>query len=693
MIDLKRFSKLISIFCAASILSGCANDVVDNDRQIVLKDPVNIAMNYEVAMERDLFDATMFSSVVSPYVEEYAFTNDQIFKNYEAIPGEKVERGDTLIFAKTTDAERAIENINEEIENLQLSHTVELSHYATDLDIAIDNQNKAGKYGGAESAKLNRDRLEEGQRQKNAMYDLELEHLQEKKKLLQKQSSESNIQSKLTGTVVNCAFVYGEEEVKKDIPLIAVGDTNRKLLKCEYISKTTINKAEEIYAIINGKRYELINESVDSEEYTILKNSGETVYSSFAIDDPNDEVSFGEYAVIVLLKESRHNVLCVPTDAVKHDNNIAYVYLTDGDTATYTEVETGMKDDFYIEILSGVKKGDKVLTSKAPQKGRNTAELKVGECSVRTDVSGALYYPFSQWILSPIDSGTAYIKELCVSEYEEVKKGQKLLSVEVNLDSVEIERCENRIKRINERILDELNRQNEIDELNKKIDDPEKKHSDRNIEKNIISYQKDLINAENDLKKLKKYSGVIDIVAPTDGIIADLNKLKVGDLIYKDTQILQFADVSTSYIVLKDENGALNFGNTVEIDFANGAGRENVEGRVVTVSNSSLSKKMTKEWALVEISEEAKALMTGSQKNTGGGWSRNMYKVKVDTRKMDNVVLIPKGAVEMSGFATYVRIINNDGTIMYKRFLSGGSNNDYYWAIQGLDEGTMVCWD
>lgn len=693
MISLRKFSKLISCLCIFSLLVGCSGNSANDDKSIVLKNPVNIAMNYEVATERNLYETKIFSSVVSPYVEEYSFANDQIFKSYEVVPGESVNRGDTLILAKTTEAERAIEDIDEQIDNLQLSHIVEESHYATDLDIAIDNQNKAGKYGGAENAKLNRDRLEQSQIEKNAMYELELEHLTEKKKLIQKQSSESNIESKLTGTVVNCAFVYGEEEVKKDIPLIAIGDTERKLLKCEYISKTTINKAEDVYAIIHGKRYELINESIDSEEYNILKNSGETVYSSFAIVDPDDEVSFGEYAVIVLLKDSRHNVLCVPTASVKHENNTAYVYLTDGESTTYTEIETGMKDDFYIEVLSGIKKGDKVLTSNAPQKGRNTAELKKGECSVRADVSGALYYPFSQWIVSPIDNGTAYIKELCVAEYEEVKEGQKLLTIEVNLDSVEIARCENKIKRINERILDEINRQKEIEELNKKIDDPERKRSDRNIEKNIISYQKDLLNAETELKKLKKYSGIIDIFAPSDGIIADMNKLKVGDLIYKDTQILQFADTSTSYIVLKDDAGALNFGNTVEIDFANGADREVVEGKVVTVSNTSLSSKMTKDWALVEISDEAKALMTGSQKINGGGWSRSMYKVKVDTRKMENVVLVPKVAVEMQGFVTYVRVLNEDGTVSLKNFMSGGSNNDYYWAIEGLDEGTKVCWD
>lgn len=691
---LKKLNILLVFSLLLTCLSGC-NEVSDtsDDRLIVLNEPVNVASNYETVSYRDLYKTTLFTSVVSPYVEEYSFTKDQVFKSYEAVPGQNVARGETLIYARTRQSEIDIENISESIDELMLNHTVEAEHYKTDHDVAVDNQNKAGKFGGAESAKLNRDRLEESYRQGNARYDLELQYLKDKKALLEKQSMDANIKSGIDGTVVNCAIIYGAEEVQKDIPIIAVGDLNKKLLKCEYISRATISKADDIYAFINGKRYELINESIETEEYNILKNSGETVYSSFAIIDENDEVKLGDFAVIVLVKESRKDVLCIPNDAVKKENDIYYVYTMDGENTTYVEVEVGMRDGFYAEILSGLKEGDKVLTNSGVKKGKNTATLEIGECSTETEISGTLFYPFSQWLLSPMDSGTAYIKEIYVSEYEQVKKGQKILSLEVNTDDVEIERCEARINRINQRILDEVQRQKEIDELNEKIDEPEKKWKDRNIEKDIISYQKDLITEEAKLKKLKRYSGIIDITAPADGIILDEGSLKVGDLVNKDTRIMQFADISKSYIVLRDKNAVLNYGEDVEINFTSGSERVSIPGKVVTVSNTSLSKKMAKDWALVDVDAETKQELIGTSEGNGGAWSINMFKVKVATRKMDNVVLVPKAAVQTNNGDTYVRVINSDGSVMLKNFISGGSNNNYHFAIEGLSEGMNICWD
>lgn len=694
MINFLKKKKLICVINAVIILStalfGCSNNAPEEE-VIVLKEPVNVASNYVVAENRDLYDTTIFSSVVSPYVEEYSFAKDQVFKSYEFVPGENVNRGDTIVTARTRDSEKAIKDIDEQIEDFLLNHTVEEEHFKTDLNDAYKNEAKSN---GNESVIRNRQRMEETHKEDSQLFALELQHLKDKKALLEKESSNANIKSDISGAVVNCAFVYGAEEVQKDIPLVAVGDLSRKLLKCDYISKATLAKADDFFAVINGKRYELENESIDQEEATILKNNGETVYSTFAIDDKNDEVELGQFAVIVLIRESHKGVLCVPKDSVKNDNGINYVYVTDGTNNVYTQVETGMQDEFFIEILSGLKVGDKVLSNASVKKGKNFATLEMGTCVTEETINGNLYYPFSQWIMSPMDSGTAYIKEILVTEFEEVKAGAVLFTIEVIQDDIEIERLNNKIARLNARIADEVARQAEIDKTNLLIDDKEKKLEDSSIGKNIISYQRDLILTENQLKKLKKYTGIIEVKAPSDGVVADVGTLKPGDIIYADTKVMQFADISKSFIVLKDEKGVLNYGQPVEIDYANDAGsRDVISGTVVTVNNTSLSDKMVKQWALVAVDEKDKAKIQGSGQNSSGMWFRNMYKVNVNTREMKNVILVPKAAVEMKGGSTYVRVINPDGSISMKGFIAGGSNGNYYWSITGLSEGTNICWE
>lgn len=687
----KRIGYILILSIIFSLLAGCAGESEPEENIIVLREPVNAAVGYEVAEYRDLYDSTVFSTVVSPYVEEYSFSKDQIFGNYECIPGQKVNKGDVLISAITRESKKALEDVDDQIENLIASQVVTNAHMKSDMEASYDTERK---YGGGEGLVKQREKMEQRQKESNALFLLEKEHLEEKRKLLERESSIANITSLMDGEVVNCAFVYGSEEIKKDLPLIAVGDMGRKEIKCEYINPATISSADDFYAVFDGKRFELINNSIDSKEAAIQKKNGDTVYSSFIIEDPLEEVKIGQYGIIVLIRKSRNGVLCVPRDAVKTENGISYVYLTDGTNSVYTEIETGMHDDFYLEVLSGVEEGDKVLTNSAPRKGKNTAVLEVGECSTQTNISGFLYYPFSKWIVNPADEGTAYIKEICVNEFQQVKAGDLIVRIEAVQDSVEIDRINNRINRLNARIQDELNRQAEYNEKNKQITDPLRKLSDRDIEKNIVSYQKELMDANNKLSKLKKYSGIIDIKADSDGIITDIGTLKEGDVIYPDTKILQFADVSKSFIVLKDESGVLSYGQPVTIDYASLDGtRKNVSGKVVTVSNTSLSSEMAKQWSLVSIDEEYREDMFGTNETTAGLWARNSYNVTIDTRQMKNVVLIPKSAVTMKGGSTYVKVINPDGSIALKGFISGGSNNNYYWSVSGLSEGTEICWD
>lgn len=685
---LLHYILILSFFLIS--LCGCQTKPAE-EKIIVLREPVNASIGYELASFRDLYDVDVFSTVVSPYVEEYAFSKDQVFGNYETTPGQKVSKGDVLVNALTRDSKESIEEIADKIDDLESSHAVEIFNMKSEMDSSYDSE---AKYGGGESYVKQRERLQERIDESNALYLLEKEHLEEKKKLLEKESYTANIISSIDGEVVNCAFVYGSEETKKDIPLIAIGDTNKKQIKCEYINAQTISSAEDFYGVFDGKRYELVNNSIDSREASIQKKNGETVYSTFFINDPDNEISLGQYGVVVLLRKARKGVLCVPKDSVKTENGISYVYTTDGESSVYTEIQTGMSDDFYVEVLSGINNGDKILTNNAPRKGKNTAKLAKGECSTLSKISGFLYFPFSKWIVNPADEGSAYIKEICVEEFQQVNAGDTILTIEAVQDSVEIDRVNRRIARLTERISEENERKKEYEEKNKLITDPKRKYSFRDIEKNLFTYQKELSDENRKLAKLKKYSGVIEIKAETDGIISDIGTLKVGDVIYPDTKILQFADMSKSYIVLKDEDGILSYGQPALVDCASSdGGRITVNGRVVTVSNTSLSTEMKKQWSLVAIDDESKDILSGSGLTSSGLWARNSYDVSVNTRQMKDVVLVPKTAVLTKNRNTYVKVINSDGSVSLKGFISGGSNNDYYWVVSGLSEGTEICWD
>lgn len=696
MMNYSPVKKLITSFLLGAgictLLLGCAKEEV-KEEEIVLVAPVGIPDDYEEVIYRDLIEADVHSSMVAPLVEEYAFTKDQVFEKYNKIPGEYVERGDILVYAENKETRDKLEDINDNIESLELNHTLEIANLNKDIDSSYENETKIGHVPQAEErARQNTLRLEQQKKESNELFFLEHEKLEKKKALVETKNSNANIKSGVSGTIVNAAFVYGGDSVQKDVPLVAVGDISTKIIKTDYISKSTIGKALDVYAVINGKRYEIDYEVVEPEEVTIMKKNNESTFTTFVLSDPENEVAHGSYATVVVVKDARSGVLCVPNNAIKFENDNYYVYVKKDDgSSAYTQIETGMKDGFYTEVLSGLNLHDKVLSNSAPAKGKTVANLEYGTCSVPYDTSGYLFYPFSEWISNPVDTGKVYVKELLVEDYEPVVKGQTLAVLEVIQDEVEINRCETRKATLNTRIAETL----VLKEKNNELEDPYKSNDkDRNFDKEINRYQKEIIELDIKLKKLRKYSGIINITAPVDGFISDKGKLKEGDLIYPDTRILQFSDSSQSYIVVKDESQALSFGNKANIEFNSASvGANNGEGTVVTVGYMSLSKKMAKDYTLITVPEQMKALLSGGERGNGGGFSRNSFKVHADTREMNNVILIPKPAVMMQGGSTYVKVINDDGSVTLQSFLAGGSNINYYWAIEGLSEGTQICYD
>ena len=67
------------------------------------------------------------------------------------------------------------------------------------------------------------------------------------------------------------------------------------------------------------------------------------------------------FAKVYLNTDRIENTYAVKTEAVKEKDNIKYVFVVNGDTATEKEVATGLDTGSYIEIISGLTEGDKVI--------------------------------------------------------------------------------------------------------------------------------------------------------------------------------------------------------------------------------------------------------------------------------------------------------------------------------------------
>lgn len=714
---MRRLNKKMLLLCycliLSFVLSGCSEAESDGKNEnIELLEPVGVTADFDYVTQRNMYSVEVYNCSVNPVVTEYSFSKEQTFKSYGAIPGQQVEAGEALVYAQTKLLDRQTENIEDEIEDLEINHEIEMAKLNKDLKDAQKNEKEAFESYDKifrvqpddpcsiehdiwedqvrwpeysyKNAIMRRQKIEDEIEHKKELYELEHAYILGNRDRITDKVSDTTVVTKTAGEIVACNYFANGDIIAKDTPLLAVGDTSVKVLNTEYISKSKITKALDVYAVIDGKRYEIQYENMEPEEYQQLVDSNENIHTTFILKDPNDEVKIGSYAAVIVEKDRRKKVLSVPVNSLKKEADGYYVYLYDGVDTTYVPVQIGMRDGLYAEVISGLSEGDKVLAEDLPRLTKNTGTVTRGDYSVDTELNGYFYYPFTEWLVNPAENGSTYLKEILVTQNEEVAKDQVLAILEVVPDQIEINRLTTQISRLESRLA-ELNVTKAACDA-KGLISPE-----LNIK--ISENERDTKLKRRELNKLSKYAGLVEIKAPYDGIIADLETIKPGDLIAPDADILEIANNSMSFIIVKDDKNQLNYGNTATVKVSGSTDNSSIEGRIVTVNNMSLSKKLVNNYSLLELPEDETNSIAGSVMNGPGRWNRSTFKVTVKVRSEKNVIMVPKAAVTVKDKSTYVTVVNEDGSVERRSFIPGGSDTNYYWSVEGLTEGMTVCWE
>ncbi len=729
-------SNIISIVLILSLLCGCAS-VADGDitadpdstaetteageqvetaenglQDEELIEPAGSALSFVSAEIRDLAVVSTYQGVVCPNTYEYAYESDQPFGNYNFLPGDEVSAGDVLFYGTAEGLDDQIEEIRDENTTLLESYNDYVADYHIDIakarkkefeaasayqDMAAnapkeDSPYYAGWAKGAmplenayKQAKMAREKLEEAYKERQQLFDLEYAYNETRISRLEQEKNEAGVKSAVDGVVVAANYYYSGDSIPIGSNIIAVGDTNDMEIVCEYVSKSIVNKAQEIYAIVGGDRFDVVYENMEPEEYRRLKAKEDEVYTTFKIVDPEGKVSLGEYAVIVVVESRTENALCVPKGAVSKDDSGSFVYIYKDGESVYAPVTTGESDSAFMEIKSGLTEGDKVVYDIPYDVGTGSKTITTGSVHTDFDSDGYLMYPNAEWMSNPANNGVCYLTEICVARFEQITAGQTLAKVEVVSDTIETERLQRKIQRQNERIAD-LNEQRKTT-YNK--DDLE------TIDRAIRDRNRTIESLNRQLEKAGRYSGVFEIKAPYDGLVTEVSDIKAGEIITYKQKIVQIANDDSCYIIVDDKGGMFSYGDEATVTFKapNGESFE-TGGKVVSLNPFGLSKSMRTGFALVRVSQEDMSRMTGGggSDNSNGYWYRVRFSVNAVTRKMDNVILIPKTSVYKSGNDTYVITKDENGSTRLVRFVAGGSDNANYWVAYGdVTEGMSIC--
>ena len=132
---------------------------------------------------------------------------------------------------------------------------------------------------------------------------------------------------------------------------------------------------KDLYQLVAGKTSVVI--TVDSVEgefkgvvtkiYPSIDNSSRTGKIEIHLDNPDSKLRTGMFAKIDVLVTTHENTVIVPRDSlIRYDNNyLAYVVEKQGDSliAVKRDVKVGIFDDDKVEIISGLRAGDRLISN------------------------------------------------------------------------------------------------------------------------------------------------------------------------------------------------------------------------------------------------------------------------------------------------------------------------------------------
>lgn len=520
---------------------------------------------------------------------------------------------------------------------------------------------------------LEADRTEEALNHRTRLFELDCGYARKQLARMRRELEQRTLVSSMEGSVVAVGGWSSGRRVGCKEQVIAIGDMNRKLLKCQYINKSMIAGAKDVYAVVDGKRYEVIYQPMDAGEYARLSALNETIVSVFELAEEAEEISVGDFAVITVVQDIRENVLSVPESAIHRESGETFVYvMQDGENAA-VNVEIGMGDGVYREILSGIEEGDRVLTPEAITGGEERAVVQKGDFRGHFSGRGYLYYPSSHMVQNPVKYGRVYFVEYAVSLYEHVEEGDVIATIRVQQDEVALERNRVKLARLEERlaILEQ--------------------EGTEGREKIIADRQEEIAKVRELLEEMTADSAATQIRAAHEGIVMRLAQYEPEDMVAENAEIAEIAAEDTCYVILEDSRQLLQYGNQVRISYTDGEGvSRSMEGMAATLAADDVGNRYHSGYAWILLPPEAVGAMAAAFPREGGGMARVSYGVEADIRQMEHVLLVPRQAVWEVGDQTYVLVVQ-DGDIVARSFIAGGFDASNYWVVDGLTEGTELC--
>lgn len=327
----------------ASLVSGCSQE------QEVVKE-MELTVATAQASTMDIAKNLKLSGMTKGKDEVYiiAKTPAQV-TGVLVKPGQAISQGQTIITLDSSDYQAGVQQAEAALRLAEIN-----------LETAITNLERMEKL--YEAGAISTQQLEAAQ---SGMESAQagVEQASAALSMAQTQINNCMITSPISG-VVGTVNVSVGDMASPSSPVAVVSNTSQ--LEIEILASETdinyINEGEEAEIFIKAVSTEPFKGQVES--VSVVPDPMKRSYS-VKISLPNEDgnIKSGMFAEVNIATESKKGVLCVPASAVIPKGNRTIVFTVDEENrAREREVKVGIENSKYVEIVSGIKEGEVVIT-------------------------------------------------------------------------------------------------------------------------------------------------------------------------------------------------------------------------------------------------------------------------------------------------------------------------------------------
>lgn len=359
----KRILRILSILLVTVIFTGCQK-TAETPNVIITKEKERISYDYATVVKDDV---TLIGRITCRYKqtnqEEISFSiTGKYVDKVHVKEGDYVNKGDILVELSTQSLANDIERLEYNLSKnrLQLGYLDKAEYF--------DTQNcwmNFLKYSGrtSDDEKNTKEAVaavhERYEKQRESYLDkIEFDELELKAK--KKEYNQSRIFASMSGTVYKIMRGLKGSTSKDGEVIMTIIDNSEGLFESTAIEYKDYYENDKVYSLSvsnSSGTNEIEVKPYKMDEWT------DTMYFSILSAPDNVQLEMGSFATMVIDTEARYNVLCLPVGVVYEADGKKFVYVVNesNNMREVKWIETGLKGNTYIEIISGLNEGDKVV--------------------------------------------------------------------------------------------------------------------------------------------------------------------------------------------------------------------------------------------------------------------------------------------------------------------------------------------